>query len=709
MEYWAHSPNEAGAFHTLADHLRNTAELASRFAEAWKGGEWGHLAGLCHDLGKVSPQFQAYVRSRAARGGDHSSLGACAVPDECDLLKFALAGHHAGLQNREDLNSRLKGAEADATVQEGLARASEFVPELGRWQPSSIPDFVSDYYEVDLFIRMLFSALVDADFLDTERHFEPGRQERRGRWKGLQQLWRLFERSQRELMATAQATALNSIRSQVYQSCLAAAERPQGYFSLTVPTGGGKTLSAMGFALRHALKWDLQRVVVVIPYTSIIEQTADVYRGVFGSDAVLEHHSAIDWREVEDSDRERCQLASENWDAPIIVTTSVQFFESLFSHRSARCRKLHNIAGSVVIIDEVQTIPTALLRPTFRMLTSLVKHYSVTVLLSTATQPAYSRLMDETWGASISEIVEDADALCRRLKRVEYDVGSRAEVTTLDWKQVAGVMTGASQAMAVVNTKADARALYRELSAASRVHLSTDMCGAHRRQVLSEVRKRLEAGAECHLATTQLVEAGVDIDFPLVLRAIGPLDRIVQAAGRCNREGRLQAGRVVVFQPREGGMPKGAYRTGADTAVGMFRQGDLDLHNPSTHTEYFRWLYQGVNLDAKQIDRKRERLQFQTVAREYRLIEDNTIAVAVPWDDGEAVLDAIEARTPDVTREDLRALQPYFVNLYEWQFAPAQDMGLCRELAPGLWRWEGVYDSELGLLLDADETSHNVL
>ena len=300
-EYWAHSENQAGTAHSLTDHLRNTADLAARFAARWQGGEWARLAGLFHDLGKVSEQFQRYVRAHAPRGGDHSSAGACALPDQCDLLRFPVAGHHAGLADSENLKSRLKQAERAQTLRDACARASELLHELGVLDAPAIPVFVSDEHELELFIRMLFSALVDADFLDTERHFRTDRQKARRGWKRLEELWEPFEQSQRELMACAAPTALNTLRRQVYEACLRAGEAAQGFFSLTVPTGGGKTLSAMGFALRHALKWELDRVIVVIPYTSIIEQTADVYRGVFGADAVLEHHSAIDWNSGTDT------------------------------------------------------------------------------------------------------------------------------------------------------------------------------------------------------------------------------------------------------------------------------------------------------------------------------------------------------------------------------------------------------------------------
>jgi CRISPR-associated endonuclease/helicase Cas3 len=300
----------------------------------------------------------------------------------------------------------------------------------------------------------------------------------------------------------------------------------------------------------------------------------------------------------------------------------------------------------------------------------------------------------------ISEIVPDPARLFRQLRRVDYETAPAIHEPGLDWPQVAARMARASQAMGVVNAKKDARALFRELPNASRLHLSTAMCGAHRRRVLHQVIDRLKTGQPCHLATTQLVEAGVDIDFPLVLRAIGPLDRVVQAAGRCNREGRASAGTVIIFQPSEGAMPPGAYKTGADTAAAMLRQPDLDLHLPRTYADYFKRLYHGVDLDERHIDRSRSRLQFETVARDYHIIEEDAVPVAVPWSHGEALLNDTERQGPQLTREHLRALQPYFVSLRRWEIERAQALGLCREIVPGLWRWEGVYDNDVGLLLD---------
>jgi CRISPR-associated endonuclease/helicase Cas3 len=542
---------------------------------------------------------------------------------------------------------------------------------------------------------MLFSALVDADYLDTESHFDPKKAEDRGDYPTLGELWSRFDDTYRSRFSTNLGRELNTIRQDVHDACLSTAEHEPGAFSLTVPTGGGKTLASLGFALRHALKWGLDRVIVVIPYTSIIEQTADVFREFLGPDAVLEHHSATQDEPGADYAVSR-ELASENWDAPIIVTTAVQFFESLFANLPSRCRKVHNVAGSVVIVDETQTLPLGLLRPTFEVIASLIRNYQVSFLFTTATQPAYQGFTD----LPIREIMPDPSRLARNLRRVTWE---RLD-EPLSWDEVAVRMRTCEQAMAVVNTRADARSLYSTLPATSRLHLSTNLCGAHRRAVLGEVKRRLQAGEPCLLATTQLVEAGVDLDFPSVLRARAPLEALVQAAGRCNREGRQERGTVLIFDPSEGGLPRGSYETATQaTDVFLRAEPDTEIDDPEAQRRYFAQLYQACDLDAKSISHLRESFEFPSVAKAYRLIADDSVAVAVSWQKGQELLDQLRGSSW-VSRADWRRLQPYLVSLRSHEFRRAQEAGLCGEVvaASGLWRWEGGYDPYIGLQWDFD-------
>jgi CRISPR-associated endonuclease/helicase Cas3 len=449
----------------------------------------------------------------------------------------------------------------------------------------------------------------------------------------------------------------------------------------------------------------LDRVIIAIPYTSIIEQTADVYRSIFGNDAVLEHHSAVAAKnELNDPLSSRdvwARLASENWDAPIVVTTTVQLFESLFANRPSSCRKLHNIVNSVLILDEVQTLPPELLTPILDVLQELVDHYEVSVILCTATQPALQHSPYFKGLKDVREIVSNPTRHFDALKRVQYTLPMQQE--QWNWERVAAEMQTTDQCLVIVNTRTDALRLLDVLHDASTFHLSTLLCGAHRRDVLDEVRRRLESGEPCRLISTQVVEAGVDLDFPMVLRTVGPLDRIVQAAGRCNREGRHTSGRVVIFRPEDGHLPPGAYRVGTDNAMSLLNQSQCDLHNPSLYQIYFERLYQGLELDAKNIQALRQALDYPEVARRFRLIDDETEAVVVHYtsqagrrQDLKGLLGMIREQK-DVPRWAIRRLQPYLVNVRTRLIPEYHKEGFLYEIAPGLWEWLGSYDYLRGL------------
>ncbi|MEW6660770.1 MAG: CRISPR-associated helicase Cas3' [Thermodesulfobacteriota bacterium] len=498
---------------------------------------------------------------------------------------------------------------------------------------------------------------------------------------------------------------VNLARHQIYQACLAAAAWEPGVFRLTVPTGGGKTLSGMAFALRHALKYQKERIIVAIPYTSIIDQTAQIYRSIFGEEAVLEHHSALAVPDTEEDylRHQWARLAAENWDAPIVVTTTVQLFESLFSNRPAACRKLHNVAQSIIILDEVQILPTGLLSPILEVVQQLVDHYGVTVVLSTATQPS---LVDsgspylKGLRGEIREIVPDPARYFQALKRVSYDHPREP----WPWERVAQEMAAAPQCLTVVNTKKDALALLDALDDPEVLHLSTQLCMAHRRKVMEGIKLRLTSGQPCRVVATQVVEAGVDLDFPVVLRAMGPLDRIVQAAGRCNREGRLSQGRMVIFQPAEGQVPPGDYRAGHDIARAMLNRPSIDLHSPGIYESYFHQLYQAVNTDKHGINELRQCLDFPEVAARFKLIEGVTAPLVVRYPKDSSPTDELLRRLQNPgalpsgkARLLLRRLQPYLVNVRHGLLARYQKSGLVKELPLGLWEWLGDYHPVRGL------------
>ncbi len=708
MALLAHSPGDSGRPHLLLDHLRAVAASAAERAAKFGAAEIAWWCGLWHDLGKFHPDFQAYLHTPARHHGpDHSSAGAVLAAEIYSPLAFPIAGHHAGLPSLASLKARLAEREGDPTVKVALMLAETHVRPLRPSRPLSggTPVFLekSPASAQELFLRMIFSTLVDADYLDTERHFTPAQAEIRQRPADLHSLWNKLL-SDQSRFSDVRVSDVNRIRHEVYEQCVRAADQPQGVFSLTVPTGGGKTRSAMAFALKHAMCYGLDRVIVAIPYTSIIEQTADVYRGIFGNALVLEHHSAVDPRAADDGAHpEWARLASENWDAPIIVSTTVQLFESLLADRPSRCRKLHNIARSVLILDEVQTLPPHLLAPILDVLKELVAHYGVTVALCTATQPAFTftPFAPHLDGFSeVREIIDDPGRYFAALKRVCYERPSGP----LSWPEVAARLHEEPQVLAVVNTKRDAMTLLDALDDPQALHLSTLLCGAHRRDALREVGRRLSTGERCCLISTQVVEAGVDLDFPTVFRAMAPLDRIVQAAGRCNREGRLGEGRVVVFEAMEGGMPKGAYRTGADIARGLLRTAEFDFHDPTWYEQYFRLLYQARDLDEHRIQVLRGGFDYPEVARRFRLIPDETVPVIVRYRGpgrNDPTIDALLKSVgvlDEIPRSVFRQLQPYLVQLWASEVAAYERAGLLTAIRPGLWEWQGGYDPVRGII-----------
>lgn len=492
--------------------------------------------------------------------------------------------------------------------------------------------------------------------------------------------------------------------------------RPTAWrFPLTVPTGGGKTRSGLAFALKHAIRNDLDRVIVALPYTSIIDQTAKAFREILGEAAVVEHHSALDLPDKEDEDTEavRRRLATENWDAPLIVTTTVQLFESLLTNRPTKARKLHRLANSVIVLDEVQTLPPELLQPTLDVLHWLVRPvdrggYGATVVLCTATQPAFDAgpLAGFAHADAGHEIVPQYANHYRKLQRVRYDL----RPAPLAWESLAGELRAREQVMVVLNTRKDALALRDAVgNDLDTFHLSTLLCGAHRRDVLEQIGERLQQGQPVRLISTQVVECGVDLDFPVVYRAVGPLDRIVQAAGRCNRNGRLQTGTVVVFEPVEGAAPMGPYKVGLETARLLLRTRNVEeLHYPELYREYFLRLFQNVDLDKPKVQSYRQDLNYPEVARRYRFITRKTVPIVVPYgDEWRARLQEWQAYP---TRHAWRRLQPFLVNLYHHEVMKKGDW--LEEVGEGLYRClEGGYDAvgHRGLIGDFADPSDLVV
>lgn len=714
----AHTPGPSGEWHALTDHLHAVAETAAAHAARFGGEQLAWWAGLLHDIGKASPEFQHYLAlcdrepNRRHATVDHKGAGALLAFDLCEELAFLVQGHHGGLPNRSALRTKLKELRHDPAIQATVSLG----PQLG-WLPTgrtmppsvSIPEFVDTPYRLELLLRLLFAALVDGDHRDTERHFTPERARVRERTIPLATLGTRLAAAQ-EKLSGRKAGPVNQVRDRVYRACLDAATAPPGFFRLTVPTGGGKTRSGLAFALQHALTHGLDRVIVAVPYLTITDQTATVYREILGDDgAVLEHHSGV--REPEDSEGGQTpaalwrRLTAQDWDAPVIVTTMVQLFESLFGNRTTGCRKLCRIPRSVIILDEAQTLPSPLLAPILDVLHELTLHYGVTVVLSTATQPAFEHAPGFAELADVRELAPDPPRLFRELRRVAYEWPLLNEAW--DWDKVAEELSRQPQSLTIVNTKADALALLDALSDPGALHLSTLLCGAHRRAVLDDIRSRLGRSLPCHVISTQVVEAGVDIDFPLVLRALGPLDRIVQAAGRCNREGHLEVGRVVVFRPREGGLPPGPYTTATQTTETLLAGRSPELDDPGIFDAYFHQLFGSLTLDRDGIQALRARLEFEEVAKRFRMIEDDTISVVVryraaPGDTRaeELIKDLrslADSRAYGRIRDLLRKAQPFLVSIRRSALDAATGDGLISPLVGDLWLWEGRYDDVRGL------------
>jgi CRISPR-associated endonuclease/helicase Cas3 len=725
---------------------------------------------LWHDLGKYNPEFQKYLRNchTAQQAGKdpksekipHAVYGAILADEICPSLAPLIYGHHAGLPNYSDLDSKLNKPQWQKIYHQIIKQAEV---DIDRLKPEyNLDDTLTQKHTSELseevFTRLLFSCLIDADRLDTEKFANLAQfQQRKQRANSVSivQLWETFQQKQQGFTTDVNKpqSEVNQVRDEVYQKCLEAAEWEPGVFRLCVPTGGGKTRSGLAFALKHAVEKKLKngqksRVIFAVPYTSIIEQTAKVYReDIFkelGESAVLEHHSSVRFEKLNiDSEKieteevglnaqVQAKLATQNWDVPLIVTTTVQLFESLFSHKTSKCRKLHNIVNSVIVLDEVQTLPISLLSPILTMLKELVDRYQVTVVLCTATQPALEGdtpyFKDGFPLNSVRDIISPdlAKDHFRTLKRVQYEIPKREETWT--WQELKSQIPSEQSTLVVLNTRRDAIAvldvlevqpdrstgLQRKkvegvLESSPILHLSTLLCGEHRRAVLAEVKQRLELKKLCTLVSTQVVEAGVDVDFPVVFRALGPLDRIVQAAGRCNREGKLKNergelinGRVVIFDPAEGSKPpKGEYAKAMQKAQDILQDADFQesqLHEPDIFQQYFRYLYSVCKPDEKGIQAMRRSGSFRDVSENFKLIEDNTVPVIIEYDE------TVSALLRDIKRRglwssDRAKLQPYIVNLPYYLFSKTTTK---TEIAAGadIWQWTGSYDPIYGISWD---------
>ena len=719
--------------HMLNEHLSEVSNLAGKFAKSFDSEDWASLAGLWHDLGKYSTEFQKYIKTvsgydaqahiEGASGCvDHSTAGAIYAVRQFAthgrILAYLIAGHHAGLPDWFAADTAGKALSIRLGVEQNYLFdriPEQAIPQEILAQARPVTKLRGGADGLHLWLRMLFSCLTDADFLDTEAFMDGDKADARRGYRDLHKLLADFDQYMVRKSATSAVTPVNVVRADILRQCREKAAMNPGLFSLTVPTGGGKTLSGMAFALRHAIQHNKQRIIYVIPYTSIIEQTAGIFREVFG-DNVVEHHANLD----PDKEDARSRLATENWDAPIIVTTNVQFFESLFAARTSRCRKLHNIVNSVVVLDEAQLLPPGFLQPIADVMNQLASHYGVTFVLSTATQPAlgsFQSLDGKPFRGldNVREIMDDPDALYLQLKRVEVSVPSDLQIPR-DWQSIAAELIEHPSVLCIVSRRDDARELHRLMTASENgedtLHLSALMCGEHRSKVIADITARLKRNEPVRVISTQLVEAGVDVDFPVVYRALAGLDSIAQAAGRCNREGKQNGlGRVVVFIPPKLA-PPGLLRQAAQISVSLLSGGSSDVLRRDLAKQFFEHLYvRAPSLDMHGIhelltqDARDLQIQFRTVAEKFKLIDDSAYqTILVRYGDGNELLRRLGIEGPH--RKLMRRLQRYSVNIPKRIFTQLVKQGDVQESKrlPGIFIQVGdtLYDRSLGVVIDGN-------
>lgn len=745
--YYAHTKENAPEteWQLLRDHLDATGELVLELENGKPFTQLSHAAALLHDIGKYSQAFQDRLRG-STRQVDHATAGAREImalfpnlPESglAEIISYCIAGHHSGLPDYGSMGDM----DGDGTLlarreKKQLEDYSAYKSELDATTLQLLPprlkptrfrfrDREKGYpgFCISFLTRMVFSTLVDADWLETER-FMAAEEKLRGHYATIDALAREFEHYMQRFVDPQ--NAIHRKRNETLQACIAKAKEKPGYFSLTVPTGGGKTLASMAFALKHAIHNQLRRIIYVIPYTSIIEQNAAVLRAAFGplgQENVLEHHANLDWEQAPqradhggNSVYEKLKLAAENWDIPVIVTTNVQFFESLFASQKSRARKVHNIANSVIIFDEVQMLPRDFLKPCLLAISELVQNYGATVVFSTATQPALESFFSTK--ITFTELAPDPPALFDFYRRVEVqDLGDLTDEALLD------KLNTHQQALCIVNTRRHAKGLFDGLQGEGVFHLSTLMCPAHRKTTLLAIRARLQDGQPCRVVSTQVMEAGIDVDFPVGYRALAGLDSIIQAAGRVNREGKYPSGHIYVFRPQTQLIKKtpAIIAQMASIAQATLREFAEDPTTIEAINAYYQMLYaqrDEKDFDAKQIlqyfekENGRPDFDFRTAAENFKLIDDNMIAVMIPYDhQARQLLHTLQAVAFPAPL--LRKLQTYTVNIYEHEFLALQGQGVIQTLHEGYHvldeRWMATnYSSQTGLLLPESSGGHAV-
>lgn len=692
MKYVAHLQEEREQ--TVKEHLEGTAKLSGEFAKKFGKEEWGYCCGYLHDIGKYSVEFQHKIRENGNEQIDHSTAGAKVCVEKGGLypiMSYCIAGHHAGLPNygssqdggfESTLMGRMKKTLKDYSAYQDEIEIPKVTTVPIAYGETKNPDF-----SLSVFIRMLYSCLVDADFLDTEAFMKKG-EIKRDTGESIEILLQKLEKYVSKWLLNKEINTVNGRRTEILRNCLEAGKREKGLFRLTVPTGGGKTVASLAFALRHAVHNNMDRIIYVIPYTSIIEQNAQIFRSILGDENVLESHCNVDYGDSEEWNP--MKLAAENWDKPVVVTTNVQFFESLFGNKSSKCRKLHNIANSVVIFDEVQMLPADYLKPCIAMIEELVSSFGVSAVLCTATQPALQPFFQS--GISAYELCPRMEEQFAFFKRTTFQ-----NLNKISEEDLIEKLSGEYQALCIVNTKKKAQALYKALKGQGVFHLSTSMYPKHRKRVLEEVRRCLNNGERCLVLSTSLVEAGVDLDFQSVYRQLAGIDSVIQAAGRCNREGKRspEESNVYVFRFEEQERILGQ-RKQIEAAKTLVSEGK-DISALETIEEYFKFLY---HLKSSELDKKNIMAQFKgikcnfpKVAEDFKMIENDTKTVFIPIE--EEAQDLLQQlKYQGFTKTSMRKAGQYSVTLYDDVIEKMEAAGMIELVAENINDFYELKDKE---------------
>ena len=621
-----------------------------------------------------------------------------------------ILSHHSGLHDSDELDG--ESSELKKTI------PAEVDTNAGKMVLDKL-SFKCEASDIHHLSRMLYSCLVDADYLDTEAFMDKASSELRANKAALKDLLPKMEAYLCNLKDRAEDTEVNRIRADVQQQCIKAAISPAGFYSLTVPTGGGKTLSSLVWAMKHALHNGQKRIIIAIPYTSIIIQTAAILREIFGAENVLEHHSNVDSERIKDERlREQMRLATENWDYPIVVTTNVRLFESMFSNKPSACRKLHNIVNSVLILDEVQTLPMDYLQPIVDSLKTYNRLFKVSVLFSTASQPILSGLIEGCNPLAsfqgikeVHEVIPEDFKLHERLRRIKLDIDNSGK----SYDEVAEMLKAHKRVLCIVNTRKDAKEIYERLPHEGiTLHLSKMMCPAHISETIEQIKTALKDDDNeiVRVVSTQLIEAGVDIDFPVVFRQEAGLDSVLQAAGRCNREGRNGICTTYVFSlAKEHGLPKDGIQEGNNARLGL--DTSSDWFAPETMNQYFRQLYcRNDSFDKKDIKHYLydvHNMYLASAAKEFRLIKDAGMTVVVCWRNSVELVQELLQNGPSY--QLMKKISKYCVNIYERDFDALCKMGVVNEKRKGLFvvDYAQQYDERIGLRIDNNWSNESLI